>query len=73
MRRDLGDLPPLALAARRLNVLLRQTARLAAWQLAPGAWPAPALPTGGERFPHLLYARSVPVARPGADPVLERG
>jgi len=73
MRRDLGDLPPLALAARRLNVLLRQSARLAAWQLAPGAWPAPSLPTGGERFPHLLYARSVPVARPGADPVLERG
>ncbi|HEY8146373.1 MAG TPA: VanW family protein [Kofleriaceae bacterium] len=72
MRRDLADLSPLALVARRLNVLARQTARLAAWRLAPEAYPDPALPAG-ERFPHLLYARTVPLARAGADPILERG
>jgi vancomycin resistance protein VanW len=72
MRRDLADLSPLALAARRLNVLARQTARLAAWHLAPESYPDPALPAG-ERFPHLLYARTVPLTRAGADPVLERG
>ncbi|HEU5057985.1 MAG TPA: VanW family protein [Kofleriaceae bacterium] len=72
MRRDLADLSPLALAARRLNVLLRQATRIAAWHLAPADYPAPTLP-GGEPFPHLLHARSLPVARPDADPVLERG
>src|SRR5687768_1887203 len=73
MRRDLGDLPPLALAARRWNVRLRQAARLAAWRVSPAAFPGPALPHGGERFPHLLYAGIVPVSRAGADPILERG
>ncbi len=73
MRRDLAELSPLALAARRLNVLARQTARLAAWRLSPDAYPEPEAPAPGERLSHLLYARVVPVARPGADPVLERG
>ena len=72
MRRDLADLSPLALAARRLNVALRQVARLAAWRLAPGSYPDPALAAGND-FPHLLLARVVPLARPGADPLLERG
>lgn len=71
MRRDLADLSPLELAARRLNVAVRQAARLAAWRLAPAAYPDPALAAGG--FPHLLYAGTAPVARPDADPVLERG
>jgi len=72
MARDLGELSPLALAARRLNVMTRQAARLAAWRLAPSDYPAPALPAG-ERFPHLLYARSLPIARTGSDAVLEAG
>jgi len=93
MARDLGELSPLALAARRLNVMTRQATRLAAWRLAPASYPspryersppgraagsyrmtpwAPALP-GGERFPHLLYARSLPLARAGGHPVLEAG
>ena len=72
MARDLGELSPLALAARRLNVMTRQAARLAAWHLTPDRFPPPGLPAG-ERFPHLLYARSVPVARTGGDPVLEAG
>jgi len=74
MPRDLGDLSPLALAARRLNVATRQAARLAAWHLARRRhYPEPALPAVGEQFPHLLYARTAAVARAGADPILERG
>jgi vancomycin resistance protein VanW len=72
MARDLGELSPLALAARRLNVMTRQAARLAAWRLARSDYPAPALPAG-ERFPHLLYARSLPLARAGGHPLLEAG
>jgi vancomycin resistance protein VanW len=70
--RDLGDLSPLALAARRFNVMSRQAARLAAWHLSPSRYPAPVLPVG-ERFPHLHYARILPLARAGADPVLQAG
>ena len=73
MPRDLGDLSPLALAARRLNVATRQATRLAAWHLARRLYPESALPAVGERFPHLLYARTAAVARAGADPDLERG
>lgn len=72
MRRDLADLSPLALAARRLNVAARQAARLAAWRLHPERYPDPAL-AAGPGFAHLLFARTVPLVRPGADPVLERG
>ena len=72
MRRDLADLSPLALAGRRANVLARQASRLVAWRLDPAAYPDPAL-AAGTRFPHLLHARSVAIARPGGDPVLEAG
>lgn len=72
MARDLGELSPLALAARRLNVAVRQAARLISWTLAPDRFPPPALPAG-ERFPHLLYARTHLLARSGGDPVLEAG
>src|SRR5688572_16197704 len=68
---DLGDLSRLGLATRRVNVLVRQSARLAAWRLASDRYPRPVLAEGD--FPHLLFARSIPIGRSGADARLERG
>jgi vancomycin resistance protein VanW len=71
MPRDLGELSRAALATRRVNVLVRQAARLAAWRLAPAAYQTPALAAGD--FSHLLFARSIPIARGGQDVRFERG
>jgi vancomycin resistance protein VanW len=73
-RHDLSDRSALSLAARRVNVIARRAARLAAWTARPDDWRRPEL-AGPHDFPYLLHQRRWPIARPvGAiDPRLEQG
>jgi vancomycin resistance protein VanW len=59
---------------RQAKTTVLQTRRLADWVLAPQGFPAPKL-GNAEDFPHLMYARSIPIGRAdaAAHPLLEAG
>ncbi len=60
---------------RRGKTSLLQARRLAEWTARPKDWSRPALAPPEEEFPHLLYARAIPIARSddAAHPLLETG
>lgn len=60
--------------SRRTKTSILQAQRLAHWLAAPEQWPT--LKRGNaDDFPHLLYARSIPIARTdsAAHPLMEQG
>jgi vancomycin resistance protein VanW len=74
MHQTLRNEGRIATWGRKAKTSVLQAQRLADWAAAPAAWPAQA--RGDEAdFPHLLYVRTLPIARAdaGAHPVLEAG
>ena len=60
---------------RRAKLRVHQTRRLLAWALHPRAFDKPELAEGEGPHPHIVYAKSVPIARvdPDAHVLLEAG
>lgn len=73
--RTLADETPMEKLARETRTQLLRAGRLARWYARPEAFGRPKLAEAPEVYPHLVYARSLPIGRTdaAADPLLEEG